>query len=128
VLRPSPEWNTVCGALSSPTRLDGRYLVEGVMGAANWSEVLQKASKHGAEADVVARLLTSFGISVTDVTREDAQGAADLWRARSTLSLADRLCLALGLRLGEEVVTLHAAWLEVPAGPSVRLINRDTLR
>ncbi len=103
------------------------FLVEGVIGAANWSEVLQKARQHGAEADLVARLLTSFGLSVADVTREDAQGAAGLWRARPALSLADRLCLALGLRLREEVVTLDAAWREVPAGPSVRLIRRDTI-
>lgn len=104
-----------------------RFLVDGLIGAANWSEVLQKARQHGAETELVARLLTSFGLSVTDVTRDDAQAGASLWRARSSLSLADRLCLGLGLRLGAEVVTMDAAWLQVPDGPHVRLIHRDTL-
>jgi PIN domain nuclease of toxin-antitoxin system len=39
-----------------------RHLVEGIIGAANWSEVLQKARQHGAEPGLVARLLTSFGL------------------------------------------------------------------
>jgi ribonuclease VapC len=100
-----------------------RFLV-GVIGAANWSEVLQKARQHGAPADLVARLLMSFGLSVADVTREDAEEAANLWRAGKGLSLADRLCLALGMRLGAEVVTLDTAWLEVRPGPPVRVIAR----
>ena len=82
-----------------------RHLVEGVIGAANWSEVLQKARQHGAETGLVARLLTSFGLTVVDVTAADAERASDLWRQGSPLSLADRLCLALGLRLGASVAT-----------------------
>jgi ribonuclease VapC len=101
-----------------------RFLVEGVIGAANWSEVQQKARQHGAQADLVGRLLMSFGLSVADVTREDAEEAASLWLAGQGLSLADRLCLALGLRLGAEVVTLDTAWLEVRPGPPVRVIPR----
>jgi len=101
-----------------------RFLVEGVIGAANWSEVLQKARQHGAQADLVARLLTSFGLSVADVTREDAEDAASLWVSGNGLSLGDRLCLALGLRLGAEVVTLDHAWTIVRPGQSVRVIDR----
>jgi len=92
-----------------------RHLVEGIIGAANWSEVLQKARQHGAQPGLVARLLTSFfGLRVVDATSEDAERAADLWVSGSTFSLADRLCLALGLRLGLAVVTTDAAgWSEV---------------
>src|SRR5438132_10915495 len=82
-----------------------RFLVEGVIGAANWSEVLQKARQHGSEPGLVARLLTSFGLQVSSVTAEDAELAAGLWEKGSPLSLADRLCLALGLRLGLPVAT-----------------------
>lgn len=98
-------------------------LMEGVIGAANWSEVLQKARQHGAPAGMVARLLASFGLRVVPVEREDGERAADLWRAGSSLSLGDRLCLALGLRLGVEVATADANWLEVEGGPSVRVIR-----
>jgi PIN domain nuclease of toxin-antitoxin system len=39
------------------------------------------------------------------------------------LSLADRLCLALGLRLDIPVATADAAWSEVAARPRVLLIR-----
>ena len=51
-------------------------LMEGVIGAANWSEVLQKARQHGAPAAIVARLLATFGLRVEDVTARDAERAA----------------------------------------------------
>jgi PIN domain nuclease of toxin-antitoxin system len=98
-------------------------LVDGVIGAANWSEVLQKARQHGAPAGIVARLLASFGLIVVDVTAQDAEIAADLWRRGSPLSLADRLCLALGLRMDLSVVTADAAWADVDAGPVVVVIR-----
>jgi ribonuclease VapC len=98
-------------------------LMEGVIGAANWSEVLQKARQHGAEAGLVARLLSSFGLRVVDVTQDDAERAAETWRVGSPLSLADRLCLALGLRLGLAVVTADAAWQSVSPAPELILLR-----
>ncbi len=98
-------------------------LMEGLIGAANWSEVLQQARQHGARAGLVARLLASFGLQVVDVTADDAQLAAELWRAGTSLSLAVRLCLALGLRLKLEVATADGAWREIDGGPPVILIR-----
>jgi PIN domain nuclease of toxin-antitoxin system len=94
-------------------------LMEGVIGAANWSEVLQKARQHGAQTGIVGRLLASFGLTVVDVTATDAEIAADLWRHRSPLSLADRLCLALGVRMELPVATTDEAWMEVEEGPAL---------
>ena len=98
-----------------------RHLVDGIIGAANWSEVLQKARQHGADANLVARLLVSFGLEVAEVTRTDAERAARLWRRGSGVSLADRLCLALGLRIGEPVVTTAASWATIPGAPAVAI-------
>ncbi len=98
-------------------------LMEGVIGAANWSEVLQKARQAGAQPELVGRLLTSFGLEVTDVTQADAERAAALWRRGSGLSLADRLCLALSLRLGIPAATSDAAWRSEPTGAMVTLIR-----
>lgn len=100
-----------------------RHLMEGTIGAANWSEVLQKSRQHGAQPGLVARLLTSFGLEVVEVTAEDAERAAELWSPGSSLSLADRLCLALGLRMGLGVVTTDAAWRAVGGGPGVTLVR-----
>lgn len=98
-------------------------LMEGVIGAANWSEVLQKVRQHGAPAGVVARLLASFGLTVVDVTRADGEIAADLWDRGTPLSLGDRLCLALGLRTGLPVATADAAWAAIEDGPEVMLVR-----
>lgn len=98
-------------------------LMEGVIGAVNWSEVLQKSRQHGADAELVSRLLASFGLSVAEVVREDAERAAALWRRGSGISLADRLCMALGNRLGLPVATTDGSWRQVPGAPEIVLIR-----
>jgi ribonuclease VapC len=82
----------------------------GVVSAANWSEVAQKVRAAGADWDVARGLLLGYELDVEPVTREDAERAAIRWRAGAGLSLADRLCLALGDRLGADVWTADAAW------------------
>ena len=98
-------------------------LMEGFIGAANWSEVLQRVRQHGAPAGVVARLLASFGLTVVEVTRADAEIAAGLWQRGTALSLADRLCLALGVRANLPVATADAAWTAIGDGPEVILVR-----
>ena len=94
-------------------------LMEGVIGAANWSEVLQKSRQHGVEVSAVSMLVASFGLQVEDIIAEDAERAAALWRRGSGLSLADRLCLALGMRLDVAVATADSRWKNLPEGPQV---------
>ena len=98
-------------------------LMEGLIGAANWSEVLQKTRQHGAQAGIVGRLLASFGLTIAEVTAEDAEISACLWREGTPLSLGDRLCLALGVRTGLPVATADAAWVEIDEPPAVILIR-----
>lgn len=98
-------------------------LMEGLIGAANWSEVVQKVRQHGVDPEVAARLLNSFGLRVADVTQEDAEGAAGLWRRDTALSLGDRLCLALAQRLGLAVATADKTWRGLSGGPEVIFIR-----
>jgi len=98
-------------------------LMEGVIGAANWSEVLQKVRQHGAEPEAAARLLNSFGLRVAEVTQDDAEIAADLWQRESPLSLGDRLCLALAQRLELRVATANSAWRGVSGGHEVIFVR-----
>ncbi len=79
-------------------------------GAANWSEVAQKVLAAGRDWDLVRALLTSYEVRVQPVLEEDAEWAASRWRQGEGLSLADRLCLGLGDRLGVEVLTADSAW------------------
>ena len=54
------------------------------------------------------------GFPSEPVTAEDAETAATLWQDHPTLSLGDRLCLALGHRLAVPVLTADRAWGNQP--------------
>jgi ribonuclease VapC len=85
-------------------------LARGACGAANWSEVAQKVRAHGRNWDLSRSLLVSYGVRVEAVTASDAEWAALRWAPGEGLSLADRLCLALGNRLGADIWTADQAW------------------
>jgi len=99
-LRAEPGSDTVEQAL-----LDGA-----ACGAANWSEVAQKSLQSATGWSAARRLLEAYDLVVEPVTKADADWAAAFWQTHPTLSLADRLCLALGNRLGATVLTADAAW------------------
>jgi PIN domain nuclease of toxin-antitoxin system len=83
-----------------------------VMSAANWSETWQKLARHGVDADRATSRLRTLGLRVEPVTEADAVTAARLWTRTRTagLSLGDRCCLALGVRLELPAVTADTAW------------------
>ena len=82
----------------------------GACGAANWSEVAQKIRAHARNWDLSRALLTSYGLRVEAVTVADAEWAARKWAPGEVLSLADRLCMALGHRLDADIWTADHAW------------------
>lgn len=86
-------------------------LVEGARcGAANWSEVAQRVLAAGRDWELVRALLASYDLVVEPVSAEDGEWAARRWRRGEGLSLAERLCLALGERAAAEVLTADGAW------------------
>ena len=89
-------------------------LHQGVIGAANWSEVAQKVIARGGDWPMTRALLASYGMRVEPVTPKDGDAAAALWRRGSSLSLGDRLCLALADRLDARVLTADRAWTREP--------------
>ena len=79
-------------------------------GAANWSEIAQKVTAAARDWELVKALLESYDLKVEPVTAHDGELAAARWRRGDGLSLADRLCLALGERLDADVLTADASW------------------
>jgi PIN domain nuclease of toxin-antitoxin system len=51
-----------------------------------------------------------YGLEIEPVTASDAEWAARRWVRDEGLSLADRLCLALGDRLDADVLTADRTW------------------
>ena len=86
-------------------------LIDGVRcSSVNWSEVAQKSIAKGLDWPETRLLLLAFGLVVEPVTMADAEAAAALWKQGSGLSLADRLCIALGERLGTNILTCDKEW------------------
>lgn len=90
--------------------VERELLVGGSCSAANWSEIAQKLLAHGRDWPLARGLLLGYGLDVEPVLAVDAERAARLWRKGSGLSLADRLCLATGHRLGATIWTADTAW------------------
>jgi ribonuclease VapC len=101
-------------------RIEEALTSGGACGAANWSEVAQKVRSHGRNWDLARSLLASYGLRVEAVTVADAEWAARRWIRGQGLSLADRLCLALGARLDADIWTADQAW---GAGQRIRQIR-----
>ena len=95
--------------------------VGGACSAVNWSEVAQKLRAAGADWNAARDILLSYPLTIEPVTAADAEEAAGLWRRGSGLSLADRLCLALGHRLAaDRIVTADRAWAEMDGVQVIR--------
>ena len=92
----------------------------GSCSAANWSEVAQKSIAKGLNWAETRLLLIAHGLTVEPVTVLDAELAARLWTTGITLSLADRLCLALGARLETDIITCDTQWSGRPGVILVR--------
>jgi PIN domain nuclease of toxin-antitoxin system len=104
-----------------------RALPDAAMSVANLAEVAAKQVDIGLPgADLVDRT-EALGIQTHQVTREDVALQARIRSldpgGRRGLSLGDRLCLALGLRLGVPVITADRAWADLDPSIEVRLIR-----
>ena len=82
----------------------------GACSTANWSEVAQKIREHGRDWPLARALLASYDLQLEPVTVEDAEQAAITWTRGAGMSLADRLCLALGHRYDAIVWTADNSW------------------
>jgi len=82
----------------------------GACSTANWSEVAQKIRAHGRDWPLARALLASYDLQLEPVTVEDAEQAAIMWTRGSGVSLADRLCRALGHRFDAIVWTADNSW------------------
>ncbi|TCP34043.1 type II toxin-antitoxin system VapC family toxin [Sphingomonas sp. BK235] len=100
---------------------DGRFILSTV----NLTEVLTVAMEHDLAPEMVLGILRPLPVDHVEHGVDDAIGAARL-RPLSRhlgLSLGDRVCLALGQRLGVPVLTSDRRWTDLDLGIDVRLIR-----
>jgi PIN domain nuclease of toxin-antitoxin system len=80
---------------------------------ANWAEVVSKIVSRRGDWNAAEAALLGRGLSLIPIEADDAVAAGKLWSNHPTLSLGDRLCLAVGQRLGGVIITADRAWTEV---------------
>lgn len=102
-----------------------QHLSQSVVSSVNRSETLQKAIAKGIKTDDLREDLEALGLKIVSFTTEDAELAAQLWLQTKSigLSLGDRACLALGLRLGIPVITADREWSSLAIGVAVEVIR-----
>lgn len=99
----------------------GAEVVDGLLGDArmasvNWAEVVQKSLSAGVDVEGMREELQSLGMGVEPFLAVDGERAGQLWpiTQQQGLSLGDRACLSLALRLDLKVVTCDRAWAQLP--------------
>ena len=102
-----------------------RELEHAVISSVNWSEVVYTSLSHGVSVDGLREDLEALGLSIEPFTVEDAERAAMLRPQAQPLglSLGDRACLALALRLGLPILTADRVWQKLELGLRIELIR-----
>jgi len=100
-------------------------LEQSSLSSVNLAEVMQRSVAHGLATEGLTADLEALGVDIFPFTAEDAEASAKLWPATHGLglSLGDRACLALALRLGLPVVTADRVWAELRVGVDIRVIR-----
>jgi ribonuclease VapC len=101
LLNKEPGWDVVARAATNQ---------DSTISSVNYAEVLQKAARLGVAAEIVDSVMDDLDITVSPFGRLDARLAASLYRHRSGLSLADRVCLALARSLSSRAYTTDRLW------------------
>lgn len=106
-------------------KIEPRELVGATISAVNLCEVLSKLHDDGlneAQADAAASRM-DLRVRVFDEPQARAAARLRATTRHAGLSLGDRACLALGLRLGCPVITADRTWATVDIGVEIVLIR-----
>lgn len=100
-------------------------LAESVISSVNWAEVVQKTIAGGIAAEGMLDDFAALGLAVLPFTAEEAETAGRLWAQtrRHGLSLGDRACLSLGLRLNIPVLTTDRIWTKLGLPLEIRVLR-----
>lgn len=100
-------------------------LAESVVSSVNWAEVVQKVLAVNIDVNKVRQNLQGLGLAVESFTPEDGEMTGQLWSQTREygLSLGDRACLSLGLRLEATILTSDRIWKSLPLSTSIQLIR-----
>lgn len=87
-------------------------LPESIISSVNWAEVVQKSISANVDVKGLREDLEALGLRILPFTAEEAEIAAQLWQQTRQfgLSLGDRACLSVGMKLEAPVLTADRIW------------------
>lgn len=99
--------------------------VGAVMSAANLAEVTSRVAERGISGELIAQRLMTVGLQIVPFTDVDVRivGSLRPRTRRLGLSLGDRACLSLAIRLESPVLTADRAWASVREQINVELLR-----
>ncbi|MEQ8971615.1 MAG: type II toxin-antitoxin system VapC family toxin [Coleofasciculus sp. C1-SOL-03] len=106
-------------------------LVQGaVISAINWAETLSKLAERGQDPDTIVTQLIDLGVlnNALSIYSVDEELARDIAKLRPLtrslgLSLGDRACLALALKLNLPALTTDRIWENLNLSVQVQVIR-----
>ena len=102
----------------------GSQLADAIASPVIFAETLSKLAAQGFDADAARADLLVAGLTVEPMRLADVQAVVSLQSlANGSISLADRICLALALDRGLPVLTADRAWAGLGLPLDVRLIR-----
>ena len=94
-----------------------------LMSCVNLSEVLQKAEQHDVDTEGLEHGLQALGVDFRAFDVPDARATAERRIPKAGLSLGDRACLALAVRVDGTAVTTERGWIAAAPDVSVAAIQ-----
>lgn len=100
-------------------------LPEAVISSVNWAEVVQKSIAAAVDVKGMREDLEALGLRIVPFTAEEAEIAAQLWQKtrQGGLSLGDRACLSVGIRLDSMILTADQIWATLSLPVAVHCIR-----
>ncbi len=100
-------------------------LPEAIISSVNWAEVVQKSIAAAVDVKGMREDLEALGLRIVPFTAEEAEIAAQLWQKTRQigLSLGDRACLSVGIRLDSVVITADQISVTLNLPVAVRCIR-----
>jgi len=91
----------------------------------NLAEVYTKIVSEGFSLSEVSPRLKALGLVILPFEEDEARISAELYPIAKSLglSLGDRACLSLGLKLGLPVITTDKTWSKLKLGLDVRILR-----
>lgn len=98
---------------------------DAAIGSVNVSEAAGKLAETGMPEEAIREVIEGLGLTIVpfDLPLAYSAGMLKPLTRRLSLSLGDRACLALGVKLGVPILTTDRSWTHLKIGARIQLVR-----